>query len=539
MTMSMKNERKLVGKDLLRSTALAGGIAFGLSAMTTIAQAAEVTLKAKDGSSEITATLLGFDGQRYRMESTIGEILIDAFQVECFGDACPSTGGEETGFTIAGNSDILNNLIPALFEDFTTGVSGRVEFSDEGGARAARLSGTNGEQLGTVKLQGGTSKEGIANLISRDAILAVSNRPVSEVEAAGFTRSGIGNPTDPGQQVVLALDGLVMVASPGNPVNAISPANISRVFAGEITNWSQLGGRNASINLYVRESDSGTGAAFQEMVMDPQRASVSASATVLSKDADVALAVRDDPNGIGFVNFSGLNDAKPLALLGSCGIQTPATPFTLKTEEYPFTNRLLMYRPSGASPALVDRFIEYLETDDAQNVIARNSYVDQGVSLMDSDDQGRRYASAMWPTEAETSLDELGNMVQELLPAKRVSLTFRFELGSTRLESRALEDLERLSDLLAAGETFANKELLLVGFTDSIGKASNNRFLSLQRAERIREILQSIALPGSLDTTPIRTLGFGEASPLTCNDTEEGQSTNRRVEVWVRDIVKS
>jgi len=197
-----------------------------------------------------------------------------------------------------------------------------------------------------------------------------------------------------------------------------------------------------------------------------------------------------------------------------------------------------MYKPKKDVHAQVDNFIEYLGSEDAQEIISAKGYIDQAVSTVDSKDQGIRYANAMWPTDAETNLRVLGEMVQELLPAERVSLTYRFALGSAQLDARSAQDIERLADLIADGQTFANKELLLVGFTDSIGGSQNNRSLSIGRADVVRRAIEAAAIPGSLDTTPIKVLGYGEASPLSCNETENGRQINRRVEVWVREIVR-
>ncbi|WP_373635296.1 substrate-binding domain-containing protein [Yoonia sp. SS1-5] len=522
--------------SLMQTTMMAGVLSVAALAQTTAAYAEEVTLRAMDGSSDITANLMDFDGNRYTLETAIGEIQIDASQVECIAGACPTEAAEPgtaSAFEVAGNPYVVDGLLPSLFQDFASGVSGSANVNNG----SVSIASANGADVGTVSLVGAQPLDGMRRLVDDRSLLAISDRPMTEEQARVFSTVGKPNPTTEDRQVVLALDGLVIVAAPGNPVNAISRIDIARIFAGQITNWRDLGGPNAPINIYTPANDSSIAQNFAEQVMAPASLRLTTQAETLSDDAAVSDAVAADPFGIGFVNFSGQTAGKAMSILGECGIQTPPNAFTIKTEEYPFTRRLLVYRATDDLPQLADDFISYLDTADAQNVIAESGFVDKTVSVVSSDEQGRRYAAAMWPTDAQTNLRELGDMVTQLLPAQRVSLTFRFLPGSSQLEARALEDVQRLADLLAAGEVFANKELLLVGFTDSAGAPAANRGLSEQRAERVRQILSSVALPGSLDSTPIRTLGYGEASPLTCNTTAEGRATNRRVEVWVRDIV--
>uniref|UniRef100_A0AAN0NK59 Uncharacterized protein n=1 Tax=Yoonia rhodophyticola TaxID=3137370 RepID=A0AAN0NK59_9RHOB len=80
--------------SLMQTTMMAGVLSVAALAQTTAAYAEEVTLRAMDGSSDITANLMDFDGNRYTLETAIGEIQIDASQVECIAGACPTEAAE-------------------------------------------------------------------------------------------------------------------------------------------------------------------------------------------------------------------------------------------------------------------------------------------------------------------------------------------------------------------------------------------------------------------------------------------------------------
>ncbi len=514
-----------------------GTAAIGL--LSTQVHAQSVTLESFDGTISLRGELLDFDGEQYRIRSAIGEMIIDAFQVKCVGDACPAPELLQAEFTISGSSTLATSLMPALLEGFSFALDADVTMApgDDGSTKLS-LTDLEGKQLADVVLAKGGSSSGLRDLLNGDASLALTTRPARQAEIAALTSAGLGNISAPGQENIVALDGLLVVTSPGNPVRAITETDIARVFSGVVTNWSELGGPDAQINLYGRASDTGTGSVFSQLVMRPAQLSLTSNIRQLESDADVSDAVASDPFGIGFTSFSNERNAKSLAIRGVCGIQTPATSFTIKTEEYPLTRRLYMYRPAKPLPPLADRFVEYLGTEDAQNIIADTGFVDQAVSDVSINEQGLRFVSAVLPSDAEVTLPQLQSMMQELVTADRSSITFRFEQGSARLDSRAEGDVRRLADLMSRGE-FDGKELLLIGFTDSVGRGDLNANLSIARAEQVRQALITAAPPGSLQGQLINAIGYGEMSPLGCNETLNGRRINRRVELWTRDIIQS
>jgi phosphate transport system substrate-binding protein len=115
-----------------------------------------------------------------------------------------------------------------------------------------------------------------------------------------------------------------------------------------------------------------------------------------------------------------------------------------------------------------------------------------------------------------------------------LSVTFRFSADSRTLELRAEGDMKRLIELLKT-ERYNNKDVLLVGFTDNVGQASVNARLSRQRADQVLALIRAAIPSGELGNLRFSTHGFGEISPVACNDVPHGRFTNRRVEVWVRN----
>jgi glucose/mannose transport system substrate-binding protein len=117
--------------------------------------------------------------------------------------------------------------------------------------------------------------------------------------------------------------------------------------------------------------------------------------------------------------------------------------------------------------------------------------------------------------------------VEEVTGAGKLSLSFGFPSRGNQLNDKALEDLDRLVELLA-NPTYQQRHVLLFGFSDNSGRNRRNLVLSKARAQVVAEQLQMRGIAPSLVT------GYGKDLPIASNDTEDGRAKNRRVEVWLR-----
>ncbi|MXU66470.1 substrate-binding domain-containing protein [Oceanomicrobium pacificus] len=519
------------GKSLLSAAALAAGALLSSPAL----YAQEVQLSTTDGGITLTGELLEFTGETFILATSVGKLEIDAFSVVCEGAACPPPELMRSDFRIAGAKSISEGFLPALIDayGFDLDVDVLNTLTDDGSELT--LTGANDENLATINLAGLGSTGGLKALLDGEASLAVTSRPLRNREARAFADAGLGNLADPENEKVLALDGLVVVTSRDNPVRAIRETDVPEVFSGRINNWSQLGGPDAPIRLYVRDESSGTREVFDNLVMRPVGLAVADQVISVDNDDAIADLVSADPYGIGFTGFASLRNAKGLAIEGVCGLQTPPTAFTIKTEEYPLTRRLYMYQTNRPKTRHAKALMDFALSDMAQQVIADAGFIDQAITAETINAQGLRLASALTAPEAGQSFGQLQDMVGTLINADRLSTTFRFETGSSELDSKAQADIQRLAAQLMEGK-YDNKELLLVGFTDSVGQADLNQFLSADRAGQVQQALLDAA-GGDLPNVKFRVLGYGEISPLGCNETFQGRLINRRVEVWTRDLV--
>jgi phosphate transport system substrate-binding protein len=100
------------------------------------------------------------------------------------------------------------------------------------------------------------------NLISKDADLILTARKMSLDEKAAADAVGVSLIETP-----IALDALVFIVNPGNPVNSLTAKQIQDIYTGKITNWNEVGGNNIEIVPYMRNPNSGSQELMESLVM--------------------------------------------------------------------------------------------------------------------------------------------------------------------------------------------------------------------------------------------------------------------------------
>ncbi len=517
---------------------LMGVVFSALSAFGVAAQ--EDVLRSQDGSLTLRGTILDADPASFLIATAVGEVRVAREGVSCSGPGCPSADAAQddgpSSFRIVSSYGLEEQLLLSLIESYSLAEDTDMLVRSAGSDRTeVTLSTEAGEDVVAIGIEPRTAAEAFQQLATSDETLVMTNRQIQSGEAQLVAALGRGNATSDAMQSVAALDGVVFVTSRDNPVKSMTEAEIAAVLAGQVDDWAQVGGVPGPITLFRSDEETGTWQVAEDLVMEPAGLDLTPLARVLKSDAEVSDRVASDASAFGVTTYSNLRSARAMLIEGTCGIWSQADPFTIKTEEYPFTKRIYVYRPVKLASSGVDSFLAHLASEEAQLVISDAGFVDQGVSSVSVNAQGLRFVTAMLPTSAETSLNQLQEMMSELLAAERLSLTLRFEEGSRNYDSRGEADLRRLAKMIASGR-FDRQELLLVGFTDSLGGGAENRRVSLDRAQDVEARLRSLLPEGMGTSARINTLGYGELSPLGCNETPRGRNINRRVEVWVRDV---
>ena len=104
---------------------------------------------------------------------------------------------------------------------------------------------------------------------------------------------------------------------------------------------------------------------------------------------------------------------------------------------------------------------------------------------------------------------------------------FDFPSGKSEITSGNFALLQKI---IKAIDEYPTAKVAVSGHTDSVGDAQFNQKLSEDRAQKVAEFLTKV---GNIDEDRISYKGYGEARPIASNDTQDGRSENRRVEITI------
>lgn len=495
--------------------------------------AQDVTLTSRDGAVELSGTLITFDGEFYRIETIYGPLTVDAQGVQCTGAGCPDPEAFVARFAISGAARVGNGLMPALIGSFARrrGLDVTREIEDDDTSVFVLSRPGDGVEQARIALRASTTAEGFADLIAEEAQIVLALREVSPREAQLAREAGQGDLTRNARSQVLALDALVPIVAPQNPIGELTTEQLADVFTGDIDNWSQLGGPDLPIRVHHGVDDAALAEAFDADLLGDR--DVVGTAVQHTDLADLSDAVSEDGAAIGLSAFSAIANAKPLRLRGSCGAVLSVGPRAIKAEDYPLDLPLLVYTPARRLPLLAREFLAFFSSPGAEVMIRRAGFVDQGIELVALGRQGDRLANAVMGAGPEVGLETLQDMVQSLRAARRLTVSFRFRGGSTRLDAQSHGNIARLARALEGG-AFDGRTLVFVGFSDGQGGAAANRAISQRRADSVRSAVRAAAHTADFDRVKLEVEAYGEAMPVACDDSAWGREVNRRVEVWLR-----
>lgn len=253
------------------------------------------------------------------------------------------------------------------------------------GAFAAALDAFKGEK-GEIKIAGGTAhipvmKEAAARIMGLNPEFQISIAGGGSgvgVKQVGEGLVDIGNtgrtPTEDEvkqyglQMFKWAIDGVAIVVNPANKVRSLSQDQAAAIFAGKITNWKEVGGDDKQINLYTRDEASGTREVFWEKAL--KKGDIAATANVIVSNGAMKGAVSQDPYGIGYVSVGHIDET--VAPVAFNGIEPSME--NVKEGKYPVA-RGLFSNTKGEPAGLVKKFIDYLFTEEGQQIVVEKGFI--------------------------------------------------------------------------------------------------------------------------------------------------------------------
>jgi phosphate transport system substrate-binding protein len=210
-----------------------------------------------------------------------------------------------------------------------------------------------------IEVQGGGSSVGVTSAGEGTVDIGNASRAIKDSEFETF----------PDLQVfTIARDGIAIVTHSGTELPSLSIAQVRDIFAGEITNFSEVGGPDAPITVVSREEGSGTRAAFEELVMEHEEEKViTENALLQQSNGQVRTTVSTTPNTIGYLSFGFLDDStRPVPIDG-----VDPTVDNVKNDSYPIARPLNMLT-NGAPNELTQAFLDFILSDAGQEIVAED-----------------------------------------------------------------------------------------------------------------------------------------------------------------------
>lgn len=226
-----------------------------------------------------------------------------------------------------------------------------------------------------IAVTGGGSGTGLASLISGTCDIAMSSRVIKTKEIDMATKKGVTP-----YEIKVALDGIAVVVHPSNPADKLTLDQCAKIFTGTITNWKQVGGKDAAIVLLSREVNSGTHVYFKEHVLrnnDPaSKAEFSPKALMLSSSQAIADEIAANPAAIGYYGMGYISPKQKAVHIA----KDAASPYEIPTIEnvvkgnYPISRPLLIYT-NGQPAGLVKKFVDYSLSVEGQKIVKETDFV--------------------------------------------------------------------------------------------------------------------------------------------------------------------
>lgn len=215
-----------------------------------------------------------------------------------------------------------------------------------------------------IDVQSVGSSAGIKAAIDGTAAVGMSSRNLKAEEKEGM------------EQYIVALDGIAVIVHPDNPVDNLTKEQILAIFQGKITNWKEVGGKDAPIVVISREEGSGTRGAFEEITkLEVERdglklSTLSKKAIITDGNGSVKQNVALKKNGIGYISVGSVDNL----------VKTVAVDGVLPTEETIKDKLYLISRPfilitKGKPTPEAQAFIDFILSDAGQKIVEDHYYI--------------------------------------------------------------------------------------------------------------------------------------------------------------------
>ena len=213
------------------------------------------------------------------------------------------------------------------------------------------------------------------NLIEGKADVIIASRDISRNEKTSAAELGVDLETAP-----LAIDALVFIVNPKNPVKNLTSDQVRKIYTGEITNWKEVGGVDHAITPYIRNADSGSQEKMETLVMDGLTMidGTYMAEIIGSQMASPYMQLEYDEYGIGYTPFfyctAMVRDLLKVNMLSIDGVAPSKE--SLRFKKYPFVSCIYAaVRKTQDHESLAYKLYQFFFTKKGADIIDESGYI--------------------------------------------------------------------------------------------------------------------------------------------------------------------
>ena len=213
------------------------------------------------------------------------------------------------------------------------------------------------------------------NLIEGKTDVIIASRDISRNEKASAAELGVELETAP-----LAIDALVFIVNPKNPVKNLTSDQVRKIYTGEITNWKEVGGVDHAITPYIRNADSGSQEKMETLVMNGLTMidGTYMYEIIGSQMASPYLQLENDEYGIGYTPFfyctAMVRDLMRVDMLSIDGVMPSKE--SLRADKYPFVSSIYAgIRKTEDHESMAYKLYQFLFTKKGADMIDESGYI--------------------------------------------------------------------------------------------------------------------------------------------------------------------
>jgi phosphate transport system substrate-binding protein len=226
-----------------------------------------------------------------------------------------------------------------------------------------------------VAVTGGGSGTGIAALINGTCDIAESSRALEAKEVQQAREMGFVIRED-----IVALDGIVVVVHPSNPVSELTLDQLREVFLGNVRRWKPIGGPDWPIVLLSREVNSGTHIFFKEHVLRRGKSKgpeeFAPAALMMPSSYAIAEETARNENAVGYYGLGYISPRQKVVAVA----KDARSPFVRPTVETVLSNTYPISRPlylftRGEPQGIVKEFLDFAHSPEGQRLVRETDFV--------------------------------------------------------------------------------------------------------------------------------------------------------------------